>query len=162
MSRPSEVFLSHATADRAFADRLAKILRAHGVPVWYSRTELRGGQQWHDEIGLALARCDAFVIVLSPASLGSEWVKTELLYALDDPRYRRRIIPVMLEKCEYKRVYWALVALQQIDFSRDFDSGCGELFRVWGVGYQPEKAKASTATKSRATRLKKKKMKKKE
>lgn len=53
-----ELFLSHASADAAFADRLAEALRRHGIPVWFSRTNLAGSQQWHDEIGAALRRCD--------------------------------------------------------------------------------------------------------
>jgi hypothetical protein len=79
---PREVFLSHASKDRRIASRIGSILRAHGVPVWYSETNLIGAQQWHDEIGEALARCDWFLIVLSPQATRSKWVKRELLYAL--------------------------------------------------------------------------------
>ncbi len=53
---PAELFLSHASVDQALADRLVSVLRTHGVPVWYSRTELRGSDQWHEEIGAALDR----------------------------------------------------------------------------------------------------------
>ena len=59
---PQEVFLSHASADRAFADRVADVLRRHGIPVWYSPTNILGAQQWHDEIGAALKRCDWWVV----------------------------------------------------------------------------------------------------
>lgn len=55
---PREVFLSHTTKDRPFATRVSEILAAHGVPVWYSTTEIVGAQQWQDEIGKALKRCD--------------------------------------------------------------------------------------------------------
>jgi len=63
--RPRETFLSHSSKDRRFAMRLATMLRDHGMPVWYAPTEIIGAQQWHDEIGSALARCDWFVLVLS-------------------------------------------------------------------------------------------------
>ena len=33
---PNEVFLSHSSQDRTFVERLADVLRAHGVPIWYS------------------------------------------------------------------------------------------------------------------------------
>lgn len=49
---PTELFLSHASRDHAFATKIAEIMRAHGVPVCYSPTSLVGGQQWHDEIGV--------------------------------------------------------------------------------------------------------------
>jgi len=63
---PQEIFLSHSDHDRQFAQDLVAVLRCHGLPVWYSRTNIRGAQQWHDEIGAALHRCDWFVLVLSP------------------------------------------------------------------------------------------------
>jgi hypothetical protein len=69
--RPAEAFLSHASADRQFASELAEILRRHGLPVWYSETDIRGAQQWHDEIGAALGRCDWFLLVLTPAAVES-------------------------------------------------------------------------------------------
>ena len=50
---PQEVFLSHSSRDRKMAQRIAAVLRDHGVPVWYSETNLIPAQQWHDEIGRA-------------------------------------------------------------------------------------------------------------
>jgi len=67
---PDEVFLSHSSADRAFTARLARVLREHGVPVWYSDTNIRGAQQWHDETGAALRRCDWLVVALTPPDSG--------------------------------------------------------------------------------------------
>jgi len=88
--QPREIFLSHASADRRFADKLARMLRQHGLPVWYSRTHLRGAQQWQEEIGLALRRCDWFVVILSPKSVKSMWVKRELSHALIQKRLHWR------------------------------------------------------------------------
>jgi hypothetical protein len=48
---PEEVFLSHSNDDRDFVDSLANMVWGHGVPVWYSQTNIIGAQQWHDEIG---------------------------------------------------------------------------------------------------------------
>ena len=33
---PNEVFLSHSSQDRTLVERLADVLRANGVPIWYS------------------------------------------------------------------------------------------------------------------------------
>ena len=138
MPLPSEVFLSHATPDRKFADRLAAVVRAHGVPLWYSRTNLVGAQQWHDEIGAALGRCDAFVLVLSPAAVRSQWVKLEYMFALNNRRYRDRIIPVLKSACDTVPFSWTLDTIQRVDFTADFDQGCRDLLRVWGLGYAGE------------------------
>ena len=83
---PREVFLSHSHQDRTFASRLSETLRRHGVPVWYSRDRIQGAQQWHDEIGRALNRCDWFAVLLTPSTVRSDWVKRELLFALQKKR----------------------------------------------------------------------------
>ncbi|MGD0089571.1 MAG: toll/interleukin-1 receptor domain-containing protein [Planctomycetota bacterium] len=131
--RPKKVFLSHSSRDRVFADRLVSLLRSHGVRVWYSRTHIRGAQQWHDEIGRALARCDWFLLVLSPHSVKSLWVKRELLYALQKKRYEERIIPLLYKKCRYEKLSWTLDASQFVPFASGFDAGCEQLLRIWGL-----------------------------
>src|SRR5437899_12297733 len=92
---PREVFLSHSTGNRGFVAKLADDLRRHGIPVWFSETNIVGAQQWHDEIGRALARCDWFAVVLSKNSVKSAWVKRELVYALNDRRYEGIIIRIL-------------------------------------------------------------------
>lgn len=69
---PSEVFLSPAHQDKDFASSLAETLRDHTVPVWYSPTNILAAQQWLDEIGEALERCDWFIVILSPAAVQFE------------------------------------------------------------------------------------------
>jgi hypothetical protein len=131
---PDEVFLSHASADRAIALAVATTLRGHGIPVWYSETDIRGAEQWHDEIGRALRRCDWFAVLLSPAAVASTWVKRELLFALNDARLGQRIVPVLIADCDAVRLSWTLDAMQRIDFRGRFEEGCREVLRVWGRG----------------------------
>ncbi|MFI5394346.1 MAG: toll/interleukin-1 receptor domain-containing protein [Candidatus Binatia bacterium] len=136
MPLPTEAFLSHSDQNRAFATRLAEVLADHGVPVWYSRRNIRGAEQWHDEIGAALDRCDWFLLVLSPDAVKSKWVKRELVYALQEARYENRIVPLSYRPCNHKPLSWTLSSYQQVDFSHDFHAGCRELLRIWGVGYR--------------------------
>ena len=131
-----EVFLSYASSNRDMATRIAGTLRRHGVPVWYSVSDIRGAQQWHDEIGEALKRCDWFVLVLSPNAVKSEWVRRELLYALNDSRYKDHIAPVQYRDCDSQRLSWTISAFQHIDFTKGFAGGCRELLRTWGKGFR--------------------------
>lgn len=133
---PQEIFLSHSDRERQFVTELADMLRRHGLPVWYSRTNIRGAQQWHDEIGAALNRCDWFVLVLSPSAVGSIWVKRELLFSLEQERFEGKIVPVLFQPCDYERLSWTLSAIQMIDFTQTFEQGCRDLLRVWGLGYR--------------------------
>lgn len=131
--RPREVFLSHATADKLLARRLLRSLESHDIPVWFAPYKLIGSQRWHDEIGKALQRCDWFVLVLSRASVRSRWVKNELLFALNEPRLDDRIVPVLIEPCDWKEFSWTLGAIQHVDLTGDFRSGMVELLRVFGI-----------------------------
>lgn len=137
MPRPKKLFVSHATADRKFLEKLTAVPQKRGVSFWHSRKDIRGAQQWHDEIGTALRKCDWFILVLSPAAARSKWVKRELLYALQEDHYEKHIVPVVARQCDFKRLSWTLSSFQFIDFSRNFERGCRELFRIWGMRYTP-------------------------
>lgn len=133
---PQEVFLSYSEKDHSFASLLAETIRRHGIPVWYSRTNVIGAQQWHDEIGSALKRCDWFVVVLSPHSVTSKWVKRELLFALNDQKYENRIVPLLYQDCDYDQLSWTLSLLQFVSFKDNHEVGYRDLLRIWGLGYQ--------------------------
>ena len=139
---PNEVFLSHSSKDKEFADALANAIRSHRLPVWFSHTNIRGAQQWHDEIGAALKRCDWFLIVLSPNSVESMWVKRELLFALQQNHFENRIVPLLYRACDHERLSWTLSLFQFVDFTASFEDGCRALLQVWGLGSGPR----STAT----------------
>jgi TIR domain len=134
---PNEVFLSHSSSDSQFAGDLAAVIRRHGIPVWYSQTNILGAQQWQDEIGAALQRCDWFVVILSQQSADSMWVKRELSYALQQNRFENKIIPITYQLSDYERLSWALSLFQMIDFTRTLEEGYVDLLRIWGLGYRP-------------------------
>jgi hypothetical protein len=135
-SIPAEVFLSHSHHDKRLTARIAHELRRHGVPAWYSERHLVGAQQWLDEIGLALKRCDWFAVVLTPEAIDSMWVKRELYAALIDRKFNGRIVPLLAKDCDPGMLAWPLTALQRISL-RPFKAGIAELLRIWGVRYRP-------------------------
>lgn len=145
-----EVFLSHANKDRDFVVRLAHMLKNHKVHYWYSAAHIAGAKQWHDEIGRALRRCDWFLIVLTPNSVRSQWVKRELLFALNEGRYNERIIPVLRKPCKYSRLSWTLPEFQLVDFSGSFDLGCRQLLRIWKLEYKSRTGNLGRRTKKKA------------
>ena len=89
MPIPAEVFISHSSKDASHVRRIVDVFDRHGVPNWWSDRAILGAQQWHDEIGRALARCDWFVVLLSVNAVASKWVKREVVYALRSERRRR-------------------------------------------------------------------------
>jgi TIR domain-containing protein len=135
---PLEVFLSHSSQDRQFATDLASVVRRHGIPVWYSQTNIVGAQQWQDEIGAALRRCDWFALILSPQSAASMWVKRELSYALQQNRFENRIVPIVYQSSNFEQLSWTLSLFQMVNFTPVLDDGYRDLLRIWGLGYQSE------------------------
>lgn len=133
---PKEVFLSHSSRDRQFASEVAEVIRRHGIPVWYSETNIVGAQEWHDEIGAALQRCNWFVVILSPNSMKSTWVKNELLFALNHHQYKNKIVPILHKNCKYEKLSWTLSNFQIVDFRQSDADGYRELLRVWGLGFK--------------------------
>jgi TIR domain-containing protein len=147
---PKEVFLSHSSKNRASATGLADTLRNHGVPVWYSSINIRSAQQWHDEIGKALKRCDWFLLLITKASCKSKWVKQELSYALNHRQYNNHILPIKAEKCPYEALSWTLGNFQMVDFDVRNNRGFKEILATWGIGFDPDKkgdGKADRASK---------------
>jgi hypothetical protein len=132
---PKELFLSHSSADVRFVRRLAKILADHGVKCFVSSASIRGGHEWHDQIGAALKRCDWFLVVVSRKSVQSRWVRHELIAALQKQRYRERIIPLRYQTCDAEKLSWALSNFQEIDFRKNVHQACSELLNLWGIAY---------------------------
>jgi hypothetical protein len=72
------LFISYSTKDQEFADRLHADLQAKGVRCWFAPHKVRGGRKLHEQIDEAIRIYDKLLLVLSPASMESEWVKTEI------------------------------------------------------------------------------------
>jgi len=146
--KPARVFVSHSHKDVSFVKRLIKVLESHGIEYWYSPKHIAGAQQWHDEIGRALARCNWFVLVLTPAAAASKWVKHELLFALEARAYSAHIVVLNVRQAKYKRLSWTLHEFQWIDFTRGFDRACKPLLRVWKRQYRSEPLRGTRRRKS--------------
>lgn len=139
--KPKDAFLSHSSKNLVFASRVAEVLGNHNVSIFYSRKHIVGAQEWHDEIGAALKRCDWFLLVLSPQALHSKWVKHELIYALQQNRYRGRIVPILYNSCDMNKLSWTLSGFQNIDFRAGFDKGFNALLALWKIEYSPTKSR---------------------
>ena len=132
---PKEVFLSHSSENHLVATSVSETIRNHGVPIWYSPTNIIASQPWLEEIGRALRRCDWFMILLSGPAIDSIWVKRELFYALSHNQYNDRIMPVIIEPCNYEELAWPLGSFQIVDFTIDQDIAYTQILRARGLGF---------------------------
>jgi len=129
---PLEVFLSHSSKDRHLAEQVVGILQEYNIPVFYAPTHLKGAREWLKVVGVALDRCDWFLLLLTPNAVESMWVDRELQYALMQPRYRDRIVPVLCQPCDFKKLSWTLQLFEIIGFP-DCELSERQLLRVWGI-----------------------------
>lgn len=106
-----KVFISYSRKDMDFVRKLAGDLEAAGYDVWWDITDLRGGDDWVRNIPEAIKTSRYFIVVLSPNSIESEWVRKEYTQALS---LRKKIIPIMLAACE---VPFALNTINFVNFA---------------------------------------------
>jgi len=76
------VLLSHATAEKDEIQALRRALDARGLDAWEDVLQLRLGDGLN-KIREAVHATDAFVLLLSPKSIGQEWVQREVAWALE-------------------------------------------------------------------------------
>lgn len=97
----SSLFFSHSSTDDDFVGKLRQALADHGEDGWIDSRELGGGDELTLSIKKAIEDASAFVIVVSPGALQSEWVGAELSHALKIQKKRGRddypVIPLSLD-----------------------------------------------------------------
>jgi TIR domain len=119
------VFLSYAESDRATAAKFRKMLEQAGMEVWFDEAEVLPGENWAEALAKALRSSDAMVTLLSPAAGKSPRVTREIEFAITQPRYRKRLIPVLVRPT--RNYPWILQRLNLIDATEDPESGPGRV-----------------------------------
>jgi hypothetical protein len=100
---PAPIFISHATKDDAFVKALRLALEAQGLSIWIDSRNLRGGDKLAPEIQKAISEASHVIVVLSPNTVNSPWVRREIQLALRVEQQRQgdfRVVPVLLPGIE--------------------------------------------------------------
>ena len=100
-----KIFLSYASEDRERAHLIAEALRDEGHDVYPAKN-------WPQDVRAAMRRAEAFVVLLSPAAVGSPYVPEEIQQALLSERFADRLVPVVLEPSPH--IPWILQTMQPI------------------------------------------------
>lgn len=97
--RKIKVFLSHSTKDKEFVDYLGEKFQEENFSVWINNIE--AGEELESAISQGIEASNYVVVVLSPDSVKSEWVKAEWNKALklEKKGKIRRVIPILLRDC---------------------------------------------------------------
>ncbi|CAA7386752.1 toll/interleukin-1 receptor domain-containing protein [Chryseobacterium fistulae] len=98
----SKIFLSHTSVDKPFVRKLSADLRNNGHTVWIDEAEINIGDSLIGKIREGLDSVDYVAVILSKASIQSEWVKKELEIASNKEIKEKRVIilPLIIEYVE--------------------------------------------------------------
>lgn len=118
----SHIFISYARPDGRVADMLQEKLRQRGIEVWVDRTRLVPGAAWPLNLRQAIDTCDTMLVLLSPRSLASEFVRREYTHALEAGKI---VIPVLI--APVKAFPEALRAVQWVDMTQKAGQGYYDL-----------------------------------
>lgn len=88
----ADVFVSYCRRDRARVAPLVEAVAARGWTVWWD-PEITPGQEFDERIAAELAQARAVLVVWTPASVASRWVRGEAREAAD----RGILVPVRFE-----------------------------------------------------------------
>ena len=104
-------FISYAHEDESFASRLYDALQSNGVRCWLDSHDLAWGAKTRRAVFDAIRLHDRLVVVLSEASLASDWVEAEVERALAKERETGRTVlfPVRIDDAIWQTdTAWAL------------------------------------------------------
>jgi uncharacterized protein YjbI with pentapeptide repeats len=101
VGRPFEFyscFISYSSKDQEFAERLHANMQDKGVRCWFAPEDIQGGRKLHEQIDEAIRIHQRLLLILSPHSMTSEWVKTEIAKARQRElqESRRVLFPIRL------------------------------------------------------------------
>jgi uncharacterized protein YjbI with pentapeptide repeats len=114
-------FISYSTKDQEFADRLYADLQNKGVRCWFAPHDIQAGKKIHEQIDEAIRSYERLLLILSPNSMKSPWVKTEIRKARkrEIEEKRRVLFPVSIVPFTDIRAWESFYADEGIDLAEE-------------------------------------------
>jgi hypothetical protein len=98
------LFISYSTQDQEFAERLHADLQDKGVRCWFAPHKLHGGKKVYRQIDEAIRVYDKLLLILSEASMASEWVRTEIALARKREVEQKREVLFPIGLCPFRTI----------------------------------------------------------
>jgi len=127
---PKKVFISYNHHDRKFVEKLANDLTKGGVTVWWDEWEINIGDSIFQKVSDGIKTSAYLAVVLSPASVQSNWVNREVGSATMRQLSEKRsitILPLLVTDCEIPVL---LGEIKWADFRSDYKSGLKNLLKT--------------------------------
>ncbi|HEX8982489.1 MAG TPA: TIR domain-containing protein [Ktedonobacterales bacterium] len=139
----TRVFISHSHNDNLFARKLVRALSDAGLSVWYDEVNLGAGNLGQI-IEQELLRSDAYIVIFTPSSVASQFVRSEWYAAWDLQREGRMrlFVPIVAEACD---VPLLLRGITRVDFTKQpFEQALKQVLWLLGASGPANDILAST------------------
>lgn len=110
----TDIFLSYARRDRPTARVIAESLSGEGFSVWWDAS-LHSGETFDEVIERNLKEAKAVVVLWSPASVASRWVRAEATLA----DRRNKLVPAIIEACDRPIIFELTHTAELTDWNGD-------------------------------------------
>ena len=110
----TDIFLSYARHDRGTARIIADCLAEEGFSVWWDAS-LHSGETFDEVIERNLRDAKAVVVLWSPASVASRWVRAEATLAVQ----RNKLAPAIIQPCDRPIIFELTHTADLCDWSGD-------------------------------------------
>jgi small GTP-binding protein len=119
------VYMSYSRKDEDVMKAITSELRKSGYEIWVDNENLIPGTPiWESEIEKALITSVAVIVLLSPDSKQSQWVRREISYAEE---YKKRIYPVLIRGDMNEAIPLKLITRQYVDLRKNREQGLRSL-----------------------------------
>lgn len=114
-----DVFISYSHANTAMMESIRDSIEANGLTYWVDEKLIPGTPAWHSAIAEAIQTATCVVVLASPESLASRWVKTELDYALE---FKKPVLPLLISGDRKSSIPFVIFSIQHVDLREEYDA----------------------------------------
>lgn len=123
-----QVFMSYSRRDEAVMRRVTDFLRGQGIKIWVDNEKLVPGTPvWEEAIEKAVSSCHAVVVLCSPDSKSSEWVRREVTLA---DQHNKRVFPILMRGSEATSISLRLTGRQYVDIRQNEEARLNSLAKA--------------------------------
>ena len=142
-----DVFVSYSRRDTDFVRRVTASLEEHGKTPWLDTQGIADGEVFPQALRTAIEESDAFLFVITPASVASTYCEQEVDYALS---LQKRIVPVLRQAVPDPEVPEEIRHRNWIPFTEadDYDTSLDRVLRALDTDLEARKEHTRWLTKA--------------
>lgn len=137
------IYIGYSRKDREVVFQYIERLREEGHEVWVDDQNIEAGAaDWWSQIQAAIAEADAYILFLSLASVESQWIRTELNFALNN---HKPVIPVLLEHLPLQFLPMQIANIQYVDATQSIETALRQILLALEATVTPRQQARQTA-----------------